>query len=136
MRASLNLLGSGLYLGAILNLAGQALSTVQFISASNSVRENAGNVTMTVQRIGPPNGLEIVDLTLRGFGIGEIKLCADGATQLTLDTCSGRSCTLESSTNLMDWESLETRIASDSKLILADTNALKFERRFYRAVSQ
>jgi hypothetical protein len=80
-------------------------------------------------------GLEILDLNPFLFVPGSVTRLADGQVQFTLNTRAGQSYTVQTSTNLVDWESLETRIAADSKLIFTDTNAVTFDRRFYRAVS-
>ena len=79
-------------------------------------------------------GLETVDLNPLGFRPGSIATRAGGQVQFTLNTRPGQSYTVQTSTNLMDWEGLETRTARDYKLIFTDTNAPSFGRRFYRAV--
>jgi len=79
--------------------------------------------------------LKIVDLNPLGFRPGSITRLANGHVMFTLNVRSGGSYTLQTSTNLADWESLETRTAFDSKWIYTDTNAPNFNRRFYRAVS-
>ena len=80
-------------------------------------------------------GLEIVDLNPLGFRTGSIARLPSGQMQFTLNTRYGRSYTVQATTNLVDWEPLETRTAFDTKLTFTDTNAPGFSRRFYRAVS-
>lgn len=80
-------------------------------------------------------GLEIIDLNPLGFRPGSITRLASGQMQFTLNTRYGQSYTVQASTNLVHWESLETRTAFDNKLTFTDTNGLNFRHRFYRAVS-
>jgi hypothetical protein len=81
-------------------------------------------------------GLEIIDLNPLAFLPASIKRLADGDVTVTLTTRLGQSYTLQASTNLVDWETLETLTASDTRLNFIDTNAPSFSRRFYRAVAQ
>src|SRR3989442_3188957 len=60
-RTRTKLLAAGILLVALGNAVAQSLSTVQFASATYSVHENAGSVTLTVQRIGEPDGYAYVE---------------------------------------------------------------------------
>jgi len=79
-------------------------------------------------------GLEIIDLNPLGFRPGAIARLVDGRVQFTLNTRSGRSYTVQASTNLVDWVPLGTLTATDTKLMFTDTNARGVRRRFYRAI--
>src|SRR5712692_2850360 len=55
------LYGTLLFLTFALGGFSQSISTVQFTAASYFVNENAGSVTLTVQRIGEPDGYAFVE---------------------------------------------------------------------------
>jgi hypothetical protein len=59
---------------------------------------------------------------------------ADGAFQFTLTGGEGSGYELQTSTNLVDWVTLETNGPFTGTLTLSDTNAAQFDRRFYRAL--
>jgi hypothetical protein len=58
---------------------------------------------------------------------------ADGLFQLTLTGGEGSSYELQTSTNLVDWVTLETNGPFTGTLTLSDTNAAHYSHRFYRA---
>src|SRR3989442_13639887 len=64
-RTRTKLLAAGILLVALGNAVAQSLSTVQFAAASYSVNENAGSVTLTVQRIGEPDGYAYMEYATR-----------------------------------------------------------------------
>jgi hypothetical protein len=86
--------------------------------------------------IASSNGLEVIDLTPLGFSPGSITRLLNGQVQFILaNTMAGQSYTVEASTNLANWVSLETRTASGNTLRFTDTNAPNFSHRFYRALA-
>jgi hypothetical protein len=55
-----------------------------------------------------------------------------GAFQSTLTGPAGSAYTIEASTNLVNWTTLKTNSPFTGSVLFSDTNALKFNRRFYR----
>jgi hypothetical protein len=126
-------------------------AVIQFSSASYSVSETDGIVSVTVELIWADPFVVFIGGALLGYNSAQqvtvrdnsavanwfcsINRLPNGQVRLSLNTVPSRSYTLEASTNLVDWVSVETRFASDLSVAFTDTNAPNFSRRFYRAVS-
>jgi hypothetical protein len=72
--------------------------------------------------------LKVISPTLAGVG-GRM---ADGSFQFTLTGGEGSGYEFQTSTNLLDWVSIETNGPFSGTVTLSDTNAAQFGRRFYR----
>ena len=57
----------------------------------------------------------------------------DGSFQFSLSGAPAGAYDLQASTNLVDWTTIQTNNPFPGTVIITDTNAVHFERRFYRA---
>jgi hypothetical protein len=80
-----------------------------------------GAVTSAVARLTVVQAAQIASATM-----------TDGAFQLQLAAQPGVQYSIESSTNLLDWELLQTFTATNSPVMWSDTEATNFPLRFYR----
>jgi hypothetical protein len=59
----------------------------------------------------------------------------DGSVELSLSGLAGLSCTIQVSTNLVDWLPLESLINTNGTVTVTDRGTTSFRSRFYRAVT-
>jgi PKD repeat protein len=94
-----------------------------------------GDYTVTLTVVGP-NGEDtkvavgFVSVVLPSFSA--VRLLPDQTPELDLSAQAGRSYELESSTNLLDWTSLTTIVATNTITTVRDAESPAFKQRFYR----
>lgn len=110
------------------------------VGYSNSIYYTHSSLLRTLQEIfgvGPflgdaANSTDLSDLFLQ-FGISRVAKMPSGAIQLSLvGITPGRTNIIEASTNLLSWIPVLTNVATTNTFALVDTDAINFNRRFYR----
>jgi hypothetical protein len=79
---------------------------------------------------------DFVPLGIRGpASLTNVTRLASGEVQFAMQTEPDRRYEVQSSTNLLDWETVVRVLGVSTSILFTDTNAAPIERRFYRAVT-
>lgn len=107
---------------------------------ANTIYYTHSSMLRTLQKIfgvGPwlgdaANATDLSDLFTQ-FGINRVVKMPSGGINLTAEGVTpGRTNVIEASTNLVNWISISTNVASSNSFVVIDADAKDFDRRFYR----
>ena len=123
--------GQSVDVGFLWNVSGLTNDTEIFVvltgmSEANDFDGSNNTFRLGVQRATAPTNLEL--LSLAGL--------PGGGFQLSVLNEPGRSYRLETSTNLLDWETLSGFYSTNAVMPVVDNSATNYPMRFYRAVQE
>jgi len=114
---------------------------VNIVGATNSIlalnavtSDQAGNYTVIVSNAASsvPSQAAVLSVTARSSRFQSIRMLGDGSAELTLEVETGRSYSIDASTDLKNWSELGGFLSTDTVRKELDTSAKASVRRYYR----